>query len=251
MTLLALISLVSAAHPDPEVEKSWRALLEARGEKLEAGAATSVQQVVLTQKSFAKLEFIRVTGWGAGGHRRLEPVVFVREGSTLRVLRVMQQNLDEGGFERSLTQLWSCELEFERALRAASQQLDMKVLTVLEAERPRRCTPLLDAVKKLPPSEELAFFLAALALEVEKVSATIDPRLKKVFELKTPGPSMGEVSLVREPVTYVPWKKNALGGSGMVSTSPGPAWLVQLDVVLGANFSLITRQRGFVREFIE
>ncbi|MFT3711785.1 MAG: hypothetical protein QM817_29455 [Archangium sp.] len=250
MTLLAMLVFMNAA-PDAELEKSWRTLLEARGEKLESGSATSVQQVVLAQKSLPKLQFIRVSGWGAGGHRRLEPLVFIREGTSLRVLRVMQQNLDEDGYERSVTGLWSCEVEFERALRATSASMDMKAMMALEQERKTRCTSLLPLVKSLPPTEELAFFLTALALEVERVSPTISPQLQKVFELKKPGPTMGEVSWVHAPLEHVKWKKSALGGTGMVGTSPSPSWLVHVDVVLGANFSLVTKQVAFVREFIE
>lgn len=251
--LLALALATMTAVPDAEVEKSWRALLEARGEKVEAGRSTSVALTPMPQKAFAGLSFVRVSGWGAGGHRRFEPIVFIREGEALRVLRVMQQNLDENGYHRSVTALWSCEVEFERSLRVASQSMDMKKYTALEAERPKRCKSLLEAVKAAPPTEDFVLFLVALALEVDHVTPItsptdpkLDSRLKKLLDVKDAGPSMGDVSWVGAPIEFRAWKKN----SGFVTTA-SPPWLVQADVTLGANFSLITKQLGFAREYIE
>ncbi|MBL8911964.1 MAG: hypothetical protein JNM17_14820 [Archangium sp.] len=253
--LLALALATMSAVSDAEVEKSWRALLEARGEKVER--SPSITFTPMPQKALAGLSFVRVSAWGAGGHRRLEPVVFIREGETLRVLRVMQQNLDENGYHRSLTALWSCEVEFERSLRAVSQSMDMKQYSALEAERPKRCKSLLEAVKAAPPTEEFALFLVALALEVDHVTPIssrtdpkLDSRLKRLLDVKDAGPAssadLGDVSWVGAPVEFKPWKKNA----GFVTTA-SPPWLVQVDATLGANFSLVTKQLGFAREYIE
>jgi hypothetical protein len=126
----------------------------------------------------------------------------------------------------------------------------MRAFFALDQERPKHCTSLLDAVKKAEPSEPLALFLVALALEVDQVDTTLDPRLAPLLEVKDAGPTPGAVSWVGAPVKFKPWKMGARGGAGMVCTR-APPWLVEVEVELGEKTSVVTRQRGFAREYIE